>query len=168
MPLTVGTDSYISLADAVDYLSAVGKSLAGDADAQEAALRRATMWVDGTYRARFPGTRTDGRDQLLEWPRTGASDVYGTAIPNDEIPREIVNATAEAAVREATTPGGLMPDVTPGQLRTLTRVGSLGWTPQPGAIGAAAQKPVILAIDSLLSSLIGGSGNASTTMLLRS
>ncbi|MBN8189540.1 hypothetical protein JF540_22910 [Salipiger thiooxidans] len=158
MALTVGTDSYITVEDATTYAIAYGKAFSGTTDALEAALRRATRWIDATYRSRFPGYRTDGRAQALEWPRTDATDASGEEIAVDEIPVEIENATVEAAVRELATPGSLSPDVVPGQTKTLTAVGSLRWTPT-GQGGADAQKPVVAVVDGILAPLIGGKSN---------
>jgi len=45
-----------------------------------AARQRGSLFIDGTYGLRFPGTPSGGLDQEREWRRTGASDRYGTAI----------------------------------------------------------------------------------------
>lgn len=154
MPIVVGTDTYLSVADAVAYAAKVGGSFSGDTAAQEAALVRATAWIDATYRSRFPGKRASGRDQALEWPRAEAKDAEGEDIGTDEIPQEIEDATAEAAIREIASPGSLSPDVTPGQQKTLVQVEGIRW--DSNAIGgAAAQKPVLHVVDGILASLIG-------------
>lgn len=158
MALTVGTDSYVSAADAWTYIAAMGLTVTGSMDDFDAALRRATQWIDATYRLRFPGYRTSGRDQALEWPRTNAWDAAGESIATDEIPTEIKNATAEAAVRELASAGSLSPDVTPGTTKILTQVEGLSWTPT-GSGGANSQKPVLHVVDGILAPLIGGGSN---------
>lgn len=62
------------------------------------ALQRASDYIDNTYRARFPGTKTGGRAQLPEWPRTDATDVNGEEIGTTEVPIEIEYATYELAL----------------------------------------------------------------------
>jgi hypothetical protein len=84
MPITVGTDSYISLADANTYLASFGP-----ADAvltTEEALKRATKVIDRLYRGQFIGSKTDDA-QPLEWPRSG----------DTTIPAVLGEATAEIA-----------------------------------------------------------------------
>lgn len=121
-----------------------------DGDA-EAALIRATQWIDNTYRARFPGSRVNGRDQALEWPRSEATDAAGNDLDDDAVPVEIVRATCEAALRELTEAGSLAPDLDRGgQIKEL----------QAGSVrvvyGAnAASTTSFQAIDGILSGLIG-------------
>ena len=163
MAITVGTDGYISIAEAVAHADSVGASFDGVVADQEAALRRATRWVDATYRIRFSGYKTAKRTQSLEWPRTDAEDANGEEIPVDEIPVEIKDATAEAAIRELAKPGVLAPDVVPGEQKVLTQVGEISWTSLASG-GADAQRPVVSVIDGILAPLIGGK----TNRLLRS
>lgn len=130
-------ESYGSVADCAVYASARGLTFAATpAPAAEAALRRATAFIDG-YRGRFPGYRRFLRGQAMEWPRVGASDAAGNALPYDAIPVEIVRATFEAAVRELASPGSLSPDLTPairmkrvkaGPVETETEYAGAGFT----------------------------------------
>jgi hypothetical protein len=89
-----------------------------DDHAMLADLVVASAYIDGRYRQRlmsgawvsmFPGTKTGGRAQELEWPRTGATDYTGEEIPDDEIPREVEQATYEAALLNHNDPGSLTP-----------------------------------------------------------
>jgi hypothetical protein len=97
------------------YVDARGGSYAGKSDEQiTQALVRATAYIDGAYRTSFPGVKTDGRAQELEWPRSGAVDREGLAIASDEIPAEIESATYEGATRELASPGALAPDIEAG------------------------------------------------------
>lgn len=146
-------DSYVELADAVAYAAARGLTFpASPAGPAEAALIRATAAIDATYRARFPGQRTNGRAQSLEWPRKYAGDAAGEPIADDEIPQEVINATCEAAVRELSSPNSMMPDLERGgQIKSL-QAGSVAI--EYGS-NATAQTTFSL-IDGILSSLIGG------------
>lgn len=90
------------------YADDNGVTLAtGDA---EAALVRASTAIDALFGTRFPGTKVNGRDQGLAWPRSGGYDANGDAIADDAVPAEIVKATCEAAIRELVSPGSMMPD----------------------------------------------------------
>ncbi len=147
-------DSYVSLADAESYhTSRSAGQWTGDDAAKEAALRRATAWIDGRFRSRFPGSRSNGRGQSLEWPRKNAYDVAGDLVGDTEVPQEIVSAVCEAALRELMNAGSLSPDVVPSDSKVLTGVGKLSWTPT-GAKGAEAQRPVLHVVDDILSGLI--------------
>lgn len=162
MALTVtagsaSADSYVSLADTKAHWEAVGFDYSGYTDVQiEQALRRATAWIDGRYRRRFPGARTNGRSQALEWPRTSVYDYDGNEVATDTIPNEIATATAEAAKREVagTT---LSPDVTTGKTVKRNRVGSIE-VEYAGIPSASAQRPTVLAVEEILSGLfpVGG------------
>lgn len=96
---------------------------AGSDPNKEAALLRASTYVDalgvemcdGQPVSKFPGTKTGGRTQVRSWPRTGATDIDGHAIPSDAVPIEVEHATYEAALRELAAPGSLSPDYTPGR-----------------------------------------------------
>lgn len=98
---TVGgasADSYASVADWQAYATSMGWTLSGDTDTFEANLRRATAYLDRIYR--WVGRRADD-DQALAWPRiVWDTDEDGYAIPSDEIPAGIVNATYELAYLE--------------------------------------------------------------------
>lgn len=103
-------DSYASLADANAYFTARGVTAwTGTDDAKEAALRRATTYLDNQYRGRWVGVRYV-ETQALAWPRVDGSggaegratcplyDVDGFVIAYDAIPMQIKNATIEAAL----------------------------------------------------------------------
>lgn len=159
----IAADSYAAVDDATAYATSHGLAFTGVAVDQEAALRRATAWVDATYRGRFPGQRVNGRSQSLDWPRKNAYDKSGELIGSTTIPAEIVDATIEAAVRELAAPSSLSPDVTPGQTKTLVGVEGIRWEANPSGFGADAQKPVVVVIDGIL----GGILSSGAGMLLR-
>jgi len=120
----------------------------------ETALVRATQVLDATYRKRYPGARTNGRDQSLEWPRTGATDDASNTIADDEIPVEIIDATCELALRELASPGSTMPDIDRGGQPRRLRAGSVEI--EYGANASATA--TFSLIDGILDGLLSGSG----------
>src|ERR1017187_2727519 len=141
-------DAYVSIADCVAYAANHGLTFDGIAiPASEAAIRRATEYVDFKYRLRFPGFRTNRHLQTREWPRSAAFYFTPSYIgespyfvdPNafypfdfiaiNAIPIEIINATCVAAVIELANPGtlvmgGVEPGTTGGMI-TKTKAGSV-------------------------------------------
>lgn len=107
-------NSYSSSVDCLAFATERGLVYTDDATG-EAALIRATAWLDASFRPYWPGARTNGRSQWLQWPRynTGSNaeveDVDGNPIANDEIPMEVVEACQLAAIYEQANPGGLTP-----------------------------------------------------------
>lgn len=120
----------------------------GDA---ESAIVRATTYIDATYRTRFVGYKTNGRDQGLEWPRTGVLDAQYFPIANDEIPIEIKNATCEAAIRELTTPDSLLADLERGGQIRMLKAGSVEIEYGANATPTTTYR----VIDGILSGLLG-------------
>lgn len=107
-------DYYSDAASARTYYTARNYTLpteAADDATMNAALLVASDYIDSTYRTLFPGLKVGLRDQVREWPRTGALDTLGYVIPNDTIPVELLQSVYEAALREVTTPGSLSTDV---------------------------------------------------------
>lgn len=92
-------DAYTSIADADAFIARWHNDTAwsGATDAEkERSILRATRFVD-TYK--FMGQRTDP-DQALAWPRAWIGAIDGKVIASNEIPREIKEATIEAAMRD--------------------------------------------------------------------
>jgi len=158
-------DYYGTLADADAYMQARGYAWTGtDAD-KEAALLRASQYIDGLSgapvagrpgcRTIFPGTKAGGRTQLRAWPRTGSVDRDGQPVGPDEVPQEVVYATYEAAYRELASPGSLSPDFTASSLVKREKVASLEveYAVSESA-GNSAIIPVVSSINSLLYSLL--------------
>lgn len=110
MTITVGTDSYVSVADARTYLASVDKALPASNDAAESLLKRATLAIDRIYGDKFIGIRYSSNP--LEWPRlanymgpgsANVGDIGGYGYSNtgrylEAIPREVQQATAEMAI----------------------------------------------------------------------
>ena len=95
MTLTVGSDTYISIASADAYFAArdVASWAAATTQAREAALLQATVYLDGTYQ--FVGRIAD-TGQSLAWPRLGAIDGDGRTL--DNIPDRVAHACGELAL----------------------------------------------------------------------
>lgn len=99
MALTVGTDTYVSLADANAYFAGRPHATAWqdpkyDDAAKEAALIFACMHLDGAYE--FVG-RPATPGQPLKWPRCQARWTTGGSIPEDEIPSFVKKSQCELA-----------------------------------------------------------------------
>jgi len=160
MPLdtTIGganADSYASLAYALAYHADKGNAawaLATDGN-RETAMRRATTWLDGTYRGNWTGYRVNGRLQALDWPRSDVADIGGYAVDYLTIPPEVLRATCEAALRELALPGGLSPDVTDAGIVKSESVGPISVTYRGGG-GVGASRPIVTVIDDILSGLL--------------
>ncbi len=144
-------ESYVSVADCVSYAAARGLTFpAAPVDLAEAALRRATAWIDAQYRTRFSGYRQHRRLQALEWPRGWAEDSECNPIPATEVPVEIIHATCEAAVRELAEPGSLSPDMERGGAIKRLKAGSV----EVEYSTAATATTTFQTIDGLLASLL--------------
>ena len=152
-----GAESYVSVADCITYADNRGLTFStGSTPEQEQALRRATVWLDGAYRARYVGWRKDGRSQALEWPREGAQEQsypYGTIV-NDEVPQEVIDANCESAVRELATPGGLSPDITPGTIQKSVAVVGAVSVEYAVSNGVQDQRPVMTVMSGILSPVL--------------
>jgi hypothetical protein len=129
--------------------------------AAEAAARRATAWIDGEYGPMFIGTAASA-SQALEWPRTGAW-FRGEELPSDTIPRQIVEATCEAAIRELAEPGSMSPDMDRGGRIKRERVEGAVEVEYMDGAPAGTDRPLI---DGKLSALLT-TGNGASVDLLR-
>jgi len=152
------SDSYVSVDDCAAYAAKKGLAFpASPVEPAEQALRRATAWLDGTYRIRFPGAATDVW-QSLEWPRAGV--IYrGEDYDETKIPQQIKDATCEAAVRELAKPGVLSPDRQRGGAIKELKAGSVDIT----FADDAPIETTFTAIDGLLSGLLLPAKGKTTT-----
>lgn len=110
-------NSYVSIADADSYFDN-GTAPSTWTDATEAdkqkALRIATSYVSERYSIRWRGV-IQSDTQSLDWPRNGVVDAAtGLVYDNDEMPKKLLNATAEVALRYLSGTS-LRPDVKPGE-----------------------------------------------------
>lgn len=162
--VVAGANSYGEVEDCVTYATSRGLTFAAmPEDEAKSALIRATDAMDATYRQRLPGDKVDGRDQSLEWPRTGATDANGDTIEEDEVPDEWVRATFEMAVRERANPGSMMPDLERGGAIRSIRAGSVGIDYGNNASATT----VFTKIDGMLSGLLGGVDDSPTVHAVR-
>lgn len=94
MALEVGTNCYISRADAVTYFTDLIHSadfIGADDTVKDQALVTATKMLD---RQEWVGSET-ADPQDLDWPRTGVSDPEGNPVASDAVPQFILDATCE-------------------------------------------------------------------------
>jgi len=93
-------ESYADLAFANAYVAAQGGDAtweaAGD-PAREAALRKATQYVDDVFGAQWKGFRRSA-GQALRWPRQGVYDRDGYLLASDALPARLKHATAAVAL----------------------------------------------------------------------
>lgn len=159
-------DFYGTVAAADAYHAARANSAwAGTEQAKQAALIRASAYIDGKYQQQnscgrwesmFSGAKTGGRAQELQWPRTGATDNEGAAIPPTEVPAEIERATYEAALREIVAPGSLSPDYVASEAIKRQKVDVLEIEYQAAATaeGGVPTRPVLTVVDELVAPLL--------------
>jgi hypothetical protein len=131
--VVAGADSYVAVADADTYHANRGNDpwASLSTSLKEAALRKATAFIDGAYRLRWKGRRVNPIIQPLEFPRTGVTvpgitSGHGFAAfdggfggdifyPFDHIPQRVKDAVCEAALKS--TVANLVPDQTRGVVR---------------------------------------------------
>lgn len=90
-------ESYVSVADADARQTSLGITAWTGTDAvKEAALRRATAFMEQRFRSQWKGTRLY-RDQALSWPRYGAT-VDGYDLDSTVVPTDVANTCADLAV----------------------------------------------------------------------
>lgn len=98
MAIIVGTDSYVSVADADTYWSDRNNLDWATADIadKEQALREATVYIDGSFEGSWIGEHPGASSQVLAWPRNGAVDSEGRSVTG--IPQRVKDATARLAL----------------------------------------------------------------------
>lgn len=103
-------ESFASVADADTRLAALGLSLWADemnTAEKEQALRRATTFMEQSWRSRWQGNRKT-LEQALSWPRYEVC-VDGFPIPGTIVPVDVENACIDLAYKAAF--GDLAPDI---------------------------------------------------------
>lgn len=109
-----GANAYVSVAEFKAYHDDRGNDYASivsvDPDDIEDAIVKATDYIDGRFR--FVGEKRAGRDQVTEWPRTGAYDRDRYYV--NDIPIEVKEAVMEYAFR------ALSADINPDPVRDDT------------------------------------------------
>jgi hypothetical protein len=162
MPLIVedGTgvddaDSYVSVAELESYIEARHPSFTINYIEVEAALRRATAYIDLTYYGKWIG-QPFYVDQSLLWPRA-VSSYYAWLyeIPGG-IPKLLKDATCEAAMREMTSPNSLLPDIVPSERIVEETVGPIHTRYAESGIAI----PSVPLIDRMLAPLVTSGGQS--------
>lgn len=157
-------DFYGTIMGADAYHTARGNELvwlALDETEKTTALLRASEWIDGNYWMLFGGLKTGQRAQIREWPRTGAWDVYDYTIDPMTIPREVEQATYEAALREAVQPGSLAVDFTASDVIKKASVHQAVSVEFGGDGSASDAQLTIPAVDAILAPILTGAGAVS-------
>jgi hypothetical protein len=157
--------AYVSIATVVAFATSRGLSFSSSTTSQEAAIVRATAYIDARYGSVFSGTALKGRTQALRWPRLNAIDIEGNSIASNAVPREIAAATSEAAIRELASPNSLSPDYERGGKVKTLKAGSVEVTYQDGATAETIVSP----IDNALAGLIvqRKPGQISSSLMVR-
>jgi hypothetical protein len=164
--VVAGAESYGSVAEADAYFTSIGISTwTGTVPVKEAALRKATAYIDTKYGQRLKGYRKS-TSQVLRWPRVMVEDddvSWGSAVylSDTTIPTNIKRATFEAALRSLTAP--LDPDLERGgAVQSISVAGAISKTYFPGAPSGTTFR----VIDRLMAEFVFGSSG--TIALLRS
>lgn len=112
-----GANSYVSVAYADTYHSDRGNSdWTGTDDVKEAALVKATDYIEQTYTGRWIGYKVE-YNQALSWPRTyNDPDLYNTIYDiSGEVPDRLKQAVCILALESLST------DLNPTQTQTVKR-----------------------------------------------
>lgn len=167
-------ESLCSVADADAYHAGVGNDSWGAlaTTAKEQALRRATLFMQGTYRARWAGTRVSA-SQALDWPRAYVPRLdyadMGTTPPlslngqlyyaANVVPPEVKRACAELALRSVS--GALVEDQ--GRATVKEKLGPM----EVEYDRAAPQRTVYTAADDMLRAFFKATGGGAMRQLVR-
>lgn len=124
-----------------------------DESVKEAALRRATDYLEDVYGPRFQGARVSAA-QALSWPRKGVT--LSTA---DSVPSRVQRACAELAAKAVA--GELLADI--GRQTLSETVGELSVTYDP----AGPRSTQYAAVQAMLAPLLGHAAGSATVRLTR-
>ena len=154
-------NSYTSVAEADAYFSLRENPATwtgAEVAVKERALRMSTAYITEQYGNRWRGV-IDSDTQGLDWPRSGVVDGdTGLYYDNNEMPKRLLNATAEVAVRYIAGTA-LRPDVEPGDgnvTNSTISVGSISITED--FVGMATTAPVFPIVKQQLRSLLTDAG----------
>lgn len=156
MAVVVGTNSYISVADATTYfsdrLNVAEWTAATDADKGKA-LVMAARSIDNLS---FTGRITES-DQAMAWPRSGVADREGRCIDDDDVPQQVLDAQCETALAL------IRGDISEGADRDVRRVRA-GTVELEYRTGAPVRMVPDVAMQ-ILSQFLDGSGQYSIRMV---
>ena len=136
------SESLCDVSTADTYFSRMGNTTwnALFTSQKEAALRKATNYMEQVYKARWQGLRVNSV-QALDWPRMGVT-ANGYSVLSTIVPVPIQRACAELALRSLSLE--LLPDI--GQQKISAKVGDIEVTYDK----ASPQQKQYPAIDALL------------------
>lgn len=152
-------DALLTLAAFKTYCAARGYVLTSYTDPQmEQSIRLGTVWVEGVgfisdrLPTRWPGVKAAATQRRV-FPRSGATEVDGSAIDDSTIPAAVEDAVAEAAFYDLGNPGVLHTQITPSEAIKQEKVGPLSTTyhdPQ----GAGALRAMLTSVEDLLAPIL--------------
>lgn len=117
-------NSYASAAEADAYWadrSEASWSAAASAD-KDAALIKATDYIEATWSRKFRGSRVSST-QALSWPRVGAVDADGFTVASDSVPTPVKAAAYHLAVKALSA--DLKPVLSSDPFKTRSKVGPI-------------------------------------------
>lgn len=150
--IVANANAYVDVADCASYHASRGNVFASSPDElAEQAIIRATSYIDLYYKGRWGGRKVE-RTQSLQFPRFGLTDEDGFEVPYDEVPKEIVSATCEAALIELTTPNSLTPAYSGGRLVLSSSVSAGGVSSSKTYSESSERRQTITIIEDYLKS----------------
>ncbi len=150
------------------YWDSLGYDYSALSDGDKTALRTsASVYIDslgystlksGVRSVNWPGEPATS-DQLNEWPRKNATDVYGRELSDSTVPVRVESATYEAAYFSFTG-GDLNRSSSPDRQVVKQKIDVIDITySDVSSSGYVDSRPVIPAVEALLSPLLSGSGS---------
>jgi hypothetical protein len=159
-------NSYCPVADADAYHADLTGSTvwaAAITGAKQAALMKATQYLDLQYGTRWRGYRANGfgdsgdTQQALDWPRVEVYDVDGWPYNSYELPARLVHATCEMALRFLQGDDPLATVTEPGALASESvTVGPI--SERKDYLGSKPYGYIYRKVDALVRPLITGGG----------
>ena len=157
------TETYASVAEADTYHANHGNTAwdALDDPTKEIALRNAVEYLDSEFWDRWQGLKAVPETQVLDWPRSGATDSKGNSFDNDEIPTELKNAQSILALKAITE--ALSTDLEIGG--SNLKVKEIGSIVKEWFAGTNQKKIYTLAVNLIQNILIPGSGPGTVKLI---
>lgn len=148
----ISRDFFTTYAAAHGYVTA---SYDNDDDI-DPAIRRASAYLNAFT---WKGYKLNGRDQTMSWPRTGVLDLEDLTVPDDEVPREVQQACAEAAWYELTV-GALSPSLVLTDRVKREKIGPIETEYADAGASADAMRPVVMKVRDLVRGLVSAGSNS--------
>ena len=159
-------NALIALNDFKSYCDDQGLSYAGFADdALNGAIVRSSAFLTNAFV--WQGSKINGREQTMAFPRNGLVDRDGWSVPNNEVPREIKAACCEVALYEATNPGAMNPSVVLADKVRSEQVGSIRVEYASLFNNATDSRPTLTVVSDLVAAFVATGGSALVGMSYR-